>query len=299
LGRRADFGGSEHSERAGGWRKTPLRWLAVLVGIGFAAVLVHHFWQLTKPDSPTEQAAHLARAPVAIAPVPSAPVPSQPELAAAGTASSVSRVASPLVLVATAVGRNASEGTAALGTDPRNPQTYVAGAFLANGARLAEIHSDHVILTRGNRRAALYLHGRVSATPQNGELDVLLTVGGNEDQPLPTPVYAADPISDYIRAVPSYQNELLVGYRVYPGTQSGPFRTWGLNAGDVVIAIGGRPLVAGTQIDQFLRLLAEGATLSASVKREGSELTLVLNGGDIVKAREARVASRATPTGVP
>jgi len=36
----------------------------------------------------------------------------------------------------TARGRNAREGTARLGTHPENPQTYAAGAILANGARL-------------------------------------------------------------------------------------------------------------------------------------------------------------------
>jgi hypothetical protein len=49
-------------------------------------------------------------------------------------------------LVATQPGRNVREGTAQLATGNADPLTYVAGALLANGASLIEVHADHVVL---------------------------------------------------------------------------------------------------------------------------------------------------------
>ena len=87
-------------------------------------------------------------------------------------------VAKPLQLFGVKVGRSSAEGLAVLGAAEASSRTYVAGALLENGARLAELHSDHVVLTRAGRRYTLYM-------PQTGKSDALagrpapeLTVGG-------------------------------------------------------------------------------------------------------------------------
>src|SRR2546429_388360 len=58
--------------------------------------------------------------------------PMRPE----GNDSSVSAVPQPLILVRTQRGRNSREGFAQIGVRTHSPQTYIAGALLANGARL-------------------------------------------------------------------------------------------------------------------------------------------------------------------
>jgi hypothetical protein len=55
-----------------------------------------------------------------------------------GTDSSVSTVPLPLILVRTQAGRNSREGFAQIGVNARTPQTYQAGAILANGAHLTD-----------------------------------------------------------------------------------------------------------------------------------------------------------------
>jgi hypothetical protein len=45
---------------------------------------------------------------------------------------------------------------------PENPQNYVAGALLSNGAELTEIHTDYVVLERGGKRSRLRIEGVLS-----------------------------------------------------------------------------------------------------------------------------------------
>ena len=94
-----------------------------------------------------------------------------------GTDSSVSPVPRRLILTATRPGRNTREGYADLGVDARSPQTYRAGARLANGARLEEILADHVVLEHEGVRTRLYVQGRepAGAPPP---LAALVSVGG-------------------------------------------------------------------------------------------------------------------------
>src|SRR5712671_4146777 len=92
-----------------------------------------------------------------------------------GTDSSISATPQALVLVSTTRGRNAREGTARLGTHPENPQTYAAGALLANGARLLEIYDDHIVLERDGKQAKLYL-----ASSGKKSQGALLMVGGEQ-----------------------------------------------------------------------------------------------------------------------
>jgi type II secretion system protein C len=282
-----------------GGTATGVRVLAVLIGVGIGAVLTPHFWPQIKSllhSAPAKRVADSPPAP-AMAPVaPVAPMQRQSEDVTAGTESSVAKDPTPLVLVAVNPGRNLNEGTAALGMDPRNAQTYMAGAFLANGARLAEIHSDHVVLKMGQREAALYLHGTPNArAPVDNSLNPLLTVGGDVGGELPKPQFSSDAVSDYIRAIPHYRDGALVGFRVFPGSRSGPFRSWGLTSGDIVTAIDGAPLMDGDQVNRVLSSLAEGASLSATVRREGGNVTIALDGAHLLTANEARLASQPAP----
>jgi hypothetical protein len=114
-----------------------------LLAIGAGGWLSLHF--IAPVDQPSTQEASREQMKVAeTASRPSAPPDAATSLL--GTASSISPDELTLVLVATSPGRTPRDGTASLGTDPRNPQTYAAGASLVNGAVLAEIHADHVVL---------------------------------------------------------------------------------------------------------------------------------------------------------
>jgi type II secretion system protein C len=214
----------------------------------------------------------------------------------------------PLQLVSTLPGRNASEGTALLGPDATNPQTYAAGALLENGARLVEIHPDRVVLERGGKRALLHLDGEspadgtrsagISARSAGSELT---TVGGRT----PTVIARAssvDSISEVIRAQPAYDSDgLTAGLEVYPGRRVGAFTQLGLKPGDLIQFVNGQRISSDTQWREIERALTDGAVIDVGVTREGQLLHLALDGLVLAGGKQANegAVSVDVPPGVP
>jgi general secretion pathway protein C len=202
-----------------------------------------------------------------------------------------------LLLVGTMPGRNSTEGSAMLGTDVRNAQTYMAGAMLENGARLGEIYRDRVVLQKNGARATLYLNGTRQGAANTSS--ALLSVGAQRTKLATAPHFTPDPVSDYIRAVPYYRNDVVAGFRVFPGVSSGPFTLWGLRAGDVITSLDGAPLMDANQTAELLSELTSGASLSAKVVRGTDLVTVALNGADVVRLADARKAPPLALQGSP
>lgn len=283
-----------------------------LMSLGFAAtVIVVALWAAGMP--PTQWVARLARlvegsqstgtekasdekqAAITPAPHAQAPVvaPADP-YALAGTDSSVSKTPLPLYLLGVAPGRRANEGTANIGTSIDNPQTYVAGAMLANGSTLAEIHSDYVLLKNGAQSARLKLHRRNDPATAAISKDGLLFVSGSVAAPT-VPASSREVLTDYLRPSPVYDGERLLGYQVYPGARSAQFARLGLRAGDVIVAIDDMPLSDPEQTIQMLRLLTEGAVLTATIERKSRRERVTLDGAaitaDLEQAQRANQSS--------
>ncbi len=217
--------------------------------------------------------------------VPSAPrvVPGQP---LPGGDSSVSAVPQPLHLIATIPGRNPREGTARLGTDAQNPQTYSAGAILVNRARLIEIHADHVVLERDGRRRRLYIEGK---GPQISDESDLAMVGGAA--PAPRAIhFAEDRLVDVIRHMPYYDGELFAGLQIFPGRQAGLFAQLGLKSGDVIVAIDAVPLADQATAAELLQSLTEGAVLTVTVLRTTARTDVALDGTIMLQAAQPEAA---------
>ena len=259
--------------------------IAVLVvtAIVVAAAVLHQ-----RGESPITERAPAAPEPSATAPpiAPTAPrvVPGQP---LPGSDSSVSAVPQPLLLIATAPGRNPREGTARLGTEAHNPQTYSAGAILANRARLSEIHADHVVLERDGRRRLLYIEDK---GPQLRDEADLAMVGGAAPAPR-TIQFAEDRLVDVIRHMPYYDGELFAGLQIFPGRHAGPFAQLGLKSGDVIVSIDAVPLADQAAAAELLHTLTEGAVLTVTVLRAGVRMDVSLDGTIMLPAAQAEAAS--------
>jgi type II secretion system protein C len=202
-----------------------------------------------------------------------------------GTDSSVSTVPLRLQLVRTLPGRDIHSGQALLGVDRNHPQTYLAGAILENGARLQEIYRDHVVLVKGAHRTTLYVASAI-ASEDSGNTDALAMVGG----PAPaveSPLLSVEPVTDYLRPVPVYQNGVITGFQVYPGARSAVFTKWGLQPGDVMTELEGQPVNDADSLMQTLRGLVEGETLTATVQRAGAPVSVTLDGTQIEPLRTA------------
>jgi hypothetical protein len=201
-----------------------------------------------------------------------------------------------LVLIDTSPGQNARDGTARLSTDPRNPQTYVTGALLLNGARLTEIHRDYVVLERGADSTRLYVQGK--APRDSVQKSPLILVGGVSPPASSSTSDASTPSSEdartaaittYIRPNPVFEREQLHGFALYPGVQSAEFSKLGLQAGDVITAINGVGVTSGQEIMDALEQLTAGASVAATIQRGGKVQQVTLD-GSVITAEHRDIA---------
>jgi len=210
-----------------------------------------------------------------------------------GTDSSTATTPLPLYLVATTPGRNKHEGIARIGTSLENPQTYAGGALLANGARLSEIHSDHIVLSRAGVSAELYIHGQGSQSRQRKSGNELLTIGPQATA-APVPEQIGEGLTDYVRPSPVYDGETLRGYEVYPGPRSGVFARLGFQPGDVVTSINGAPLNEPSQAMELLRQIMRGVAVAATVERKSIARRITVDGALISADQESVKAAVAS-----
>lgn len=206
-----------------------------------------------------------------------------------GNDSSISPVALPLILVRTQPGRNNREGYAQIGVDATSPQTYAAGALLANGARLTEIYSRYVVLERDGHSAQLYVRGE--SQERAGAGTALLTVGGI---PRPTPALpkTEDRLFSYLRLSPVFVGNQLHGYALYPNRDPAPFARLGLQPGDLVTEINGASITTAREALVALHGLADGASLAIIIERQGIPQPLSLDGAILTHA----IAAADDPT---
>lgn len=208
-----------------------------------------------------------------------------------GIDSSISTTPLRLLLVRTERGRNSHEGFAQIGVSARSPQTYAAGALLANGARLSEIYDHYVILEHQGRTVRLYMQG--DAQTSRGSTKAMLTVGGTADQPAPL-AGSEENLTTYLRLTPMFDGNQFHGFALYPGRISGPFSDLGLQPGDVLTRIDGSPISDTSAAFASLRSLLDDVVLSVEIERQGSSQSLSLDGSILTHA--ISMASKEAPT---
>jgi hypothetical protein len=215
---------------------------------------------------------------------PTAPVSAvQPE--PVGTDSSAAVSPAPLILKATRPGRNSQEGYADLGVNPASPQTYQAGAVLANGARIEEVYSDYIELARDAQSVRLYVNGRALASSAPVD-SALLMVGGADPTPPALPS-STDELSDHIRVAPVFQGDVVHALEVYATQHSNVFSALGLEPGDRITSIDGAAVTDSAAAIAALRQLTHGAALQVTVERGGQPQSIALNGLILTRARQA------------
>jgi hypothetical protein len=195
-------------------------------------------------------------------------------------------VAKPLRLFSVRVGGSPIEGTAALGAAEASSRTYVAGAQLENGATLAELYADHVVLTRGGERFTLHLAGQGGKGSQLASASSSgLTVGDFPD-PAPPLTPPEVQVSNALRVAPVYEGDTINGFSVHAGAKAGQFDRWGLKAGDVLMSLSGQALYSAEQMEAMLDELAAGAVLRGEVLRGRERVAVTLDGSMLVAAAQ-------------
>lgn len=211
--------------------------------------------------------------------IPSAPGEvlrlNDPFYLAGGQADAGPAVVTPLRLTLFGIRINEATGRgSAILAGPDNVQKSVAvGEEIVAGVVLKEVAFDHVTIERGGMREDLFLDqsgsgGANAAAPAPGA-------------PAPPPPGTSEPITMRkfqadVGFVPRIDGGRIIGLVVRPQGSAVAFRAAGLKEGDIITAIGGRPVNGPTDFDNIEKGLADGGTLALAVQRDGQNVNLAV-----------------------
>ncbi|MGB5078206.1 MAG: type II secretion system protein N [Sphingorhabdus sp.] len=164
-------------------------------------------------------------------------------------------------------------GSAIIAGEDGQQVSYAVGEEVVPGVVLDAVAFDHVILSRGGVKESLYIDQSVPAETVNpapvgaGETDSLASsaqdVGIN-----------AQSLQKAISIAPRNEGGRVTGLVLSPRDDGTMLRVAGFQAGDIVVAINGRPVSSASDISSQLR---PGARLSIEIERGGSKVPIALN----------------------
>ncbi|ANC85681.1 type II secretion system protein N [Sphingomonas sp. NIC1] len=173
----------------------------------------------------------------------------------------------------------ASGRGSAIVAGPDNVQKSVAvGEDILPGVRLKSVSFDHITIDRGGTAEDLYLvqsdapgagaPAAMPATPTGAPIAPPVTDAA--------PAIKASQIRNEIGFIPRIDGGRISGLVVRPQGSGTLFRTAGLREGDVVTAIGGRPVSGPQDLDRIAADFAGGGSLPITVERGQQTLALAL-----------------------
>jgi general secretion pathway protein C len=150
------------------------------------------------------------------------------------------------------------------------------GEEIQPGVRLKSVAFDHITIDRGGTSEDLFLVQ--SDAPQPGAQPMSGTdapAPGVPSAPVQPPV-AANQIRSEIGFIPRIDGGRISGLVVRPQGTGNLFRTAGLREGDVVTAIGGRPVTGPQDLDRVTADFAGGGNIPITVERGTQTLALAI-----------------------
>ncbi|WP_229665411.1 type II secretion system protein N [Croceicoccus mobilis] len=249
-------------------------WWLLAAGIVIAGVAL--FWMVVTPVSPLGQwrpASVNVMSPAARSALmgsfdPFNRMQPRPELAAGPE-----RVTDlPLTLYGLRYNAATGSGTAIIADNDGEQKIFRIGDEVTPDATLAGIAFDHVVISRSGARELLYLD-------QSKPAPVAQAATGPSRMPQPPSSDVIDPnavSASALRGGVSVQPEMkgasFAGLSVYPNGNGSAFDAAGLQAGDIVTAIGGKPITSAGEAGSLVRALVPGRQVSLTVRRDGRDV---------------------------
>ena len=197
----------------------------------------------------------------------------------------------PLTLEAVFVSSNSEQSSAIVSQRGKPGKLYTPGDMLPGNARLSEVEATQVILERAGAREALAFKSTFQAKANQPAQPSRQAPTASKQ---PTPQKSKEPLLQQLNAElaqePSRTLERLGvsqnkggGYRV-SSTANNPYLAQaGLQPGDVVLSINGRPL-GDINIDRMaLTNLASSGSVSVELLRNGQTLTITTRIPEILR----------------
>jgi general secretion pathway protein C len=152
------------------------------------------------------------------------------------------------------------------------------GEEIQPGVRLKAVAFDHITIDRGGAAEDLFLVQ--SDAPQAGAPPVAAPgtplLAGGAPPVAGQPGIRADQIRSEIGFIPRIDGGRVSGLVVRPQGTGNLFRTAGLREGDVVTAIGGRPVTGPQELDRVTADFAGGGNIPITVERGTQTLALAI-----------------------
>lgn len=180
-----------------------------------------------------------------------------------------------LKLFGTRIDEATGRGSAIIAGPDGVQQSIAVGEEIIPGVVLKEVAFDHVAIERGGVREDLFLDqsgGAVTAAPASGA--VAPAPGA-----VPTAAGAGVTVQQLqsdVGFIPRIDSGRISGLVVRSQGSGAAFRAAGLKDGDIVTAIGGRPVTGPGDIERLAGDFAGGGNLSLTVERGGQTLPIAV-----------------------
>ncbi|MFZ2289980.1 MAG: type II secretion system protein N [Halopseudomonas yangmingensis] len=186
-----------------------------------------------------------------------------------------------------------ARSAALLAVQGQPERAWRVGARLPGNVTLEEIHPDRVILSRGGSLETLRLpraelRGAESAPRRAQRLPALPPVEASADLSLAEDggvaridrdAWLAEPsrFLEVVSATPVLVDGRMRGLEVRPSRNAREFAAAGLQAGDVVTAVEGRPVADINDYRDLLQDLSGVGSVSLAVERNGEPITITIS----------------------
>ncbi|WP_375394544.1 type II secretion system protein N [uncultured Sphingomonas sp.] len=182
-----------------------------------------------------------------------------------GAGQPASATALNLTLFGTRIDEASGRGSAIIAGADKLQKSIAVGEEITAGVKLRTVAFDHVTIDRGGASEDLYID-------QSGVAPPMVPTPGPATPPPITP-----PISQLRQDIgfsPRIDNGRISGLVVRSQGSGVLFRQAGLRDGDVVTAIGGRPVTGPQDVDRVARDFAGGGAIPLTVERGSTTLPL-------------------------
>ena len=199
---------------------------------------------------------------------------------------------------------DAKQGIAMIADEHGGERAYKVGEEVADGARLAEVYTDHVVLSHEGAAETLQLPAPEAHAPELPEANRqnLAAAPGNASSVPPTSVPSTyvppqmahgaldwskaqeslrlDPatLAKQVRVEPVFENGKIAGARLSGGGDiAALMQKAGLKPTDLITAVNGTSLTSLSNPQQLMDNLKDAPSLQVTVLRDGKPATLTLN----------------------
>lgn len=178
-----------------------------------------------------------------------------------------------LTLYGTRIDEAMGRGSAILAGPDGVQRSVAVGEEIIPGVKLQSVAFDHVTIDRGGAAEDLFLDqsGGGAPVPQdNGGLAA-------PDTPPEAVGLTVSNLRDEVGFVPRLDGGRISGLAVRPQGSGAAFRAAGLREGDIITAIGGRPVSGPADLERLTEQFREGGALSLTVERGGQVLPIAVS----------------------